>query len=65
LVDKFNVDVSENGRNWMVSKWISGGLQNWNPVASLFVFVYFCLFIYFGDRVFLCSPGCPGTHSVD
>ena len=23
-----------------------------------------CLFV-FGDRVSLCSPGCPGTHSVD
>jgi hypothetical protein len=24
----------------------------------------FC-FCFFRDRVFLCSPGCPGTHSVD
>jgi hypothetical protein len=22
-------------------------------------------FWFFQDRVFLCSPGCPGTHSVD
>jgi hypothetical protein len=22
-------------------------------------------FFFFGDRVSLCSPGCPGTHSVD
>jgi hypothetical protein len=21
--------------------------------------------MFFGDRVSLCSPGCPGTHSVD
>jgi hypothetical protein len=28
------------------------------------LFIY--LFIYlFGDRVSLCSPGCPGTRSVD
>jgi hypothetical protein len=30
--------------------------------------VFFYLFIFFGffrDRVSLCSPGCPGTHSVD
>jgi hypothetical protein len=27
-----------------------------------FLFIY--LFIYFWDRVSLCSPGCPGTHSV-
>jgi hypothetical protein len=30
----------------------------------------FCLFVFvfvfvFRDRVFLYSPGCPGTHSVD
>ena len=23
------------------------------------------VFWFFGDRVSLCSPGCPGTHSVD
>ena len=37
----------------------------------LFIFYYFiylfhCLFVVFShDRVSLCSPGCPGTHSVD
>jgi hypothetical protein len=25
----------------------------------------FCLFLFFQDRISLCSPGCPGTHSVD
>jgi hypothetical protein len=25
----------------------------------------FCFGLDFGDRVSLCSPGCPGTHSVD
>jgi hypothetical protein len=25
----------------------------------------FFLFFVFQDRVSLCSPGCPGTHSVD
>jgi hypothetical protein len=29
-------------------------------VVDFFVFVFI-----FRDRVFLCSPGCPGTHSVD
>jgi hypothetical protein len=26
---------------------------------------FVCLFFVFRNRVFLCSPGCPGTHSVD
>jgi hypothetical protein len=26
---------------------------------------YFLIFFIFQDRVSLCSPGCPGTHSVD
>jgi hypothetical protein len=30
---------------------------------SFFLFV--CFFFVFRDRVSLCSPGCPGTHSVD
>jgi hypothetical protein len=29
----------------------------------VFVFLFVCLF--FRDRVSLCSPDCPGTHSVD
>jgi hypothetical protein len=28
------------------------------------VFFVFC-FVFFRDKVSLCSPGCPGTHSVD
>jgi hypothetical protein len=28
-------------------------------------FFFFFGFLVFRDRVFLCSPGCPGTHSVD
>jgi hypothetical protein len=32
-----------------------------------FLDLFICLFVYlvFQDRVSLCSPGCPGTHSVD
>ena len=30
----------------------------------VFVFLFFCFFFSRG-RVFLCSPGSPGTHSVD
>jgi hypothetical protein len=32
----------------------------------LFIYLFIYLFIeFFRDRVSLCSPGCPGTHSVD
>jgi hypothetical protein len=27
--------------------------------------MFFYLFIFFQDRLFLCSPGCPETHFVD
>jgi len=30
-----------------------------------FLFLFFVLFVCFQDRVSLCSPGCPRTHSVD
>jgi hypothetical protein len=31
-----------------------------------FIFLFcFVLVLVFQDRVSLCSPGCPGTHSVD
>ena len=46
-------------------------LQNGNKVKKHISFLYcnyFILFIYFlvfRDRVSLCSPGCPGTHSID
>ena len=34
---------------------------------GVFVVVFLVLFVclFFRDRVSLCSPGCPGTHSVD
>jgi hypothetical protein len=39
------------------------------PPGQIFSFYFIYLFIYlfliFRDRVSLCSPGCPGTHSVD
>jgi hypothetical protein len=43
------------------SKWLYLLSQPDNPIAKWdFLFSFF-----FGDRVSLCSPGCPGTHSVD
>jgi hypothetical protein len=34
------------------------------PVRTV-IFFLFCLFFVFRDKISLCSPGCPGTHSVD
>jgi hypothetical protein len=33
-------------------------------VFCFVLFLFVCLF-FFQDKVSLCSPGCPGTHSVD
>jgi hypothetical protein len=35
----------------------------WNYCRMFFVFGF--VFLVFRDRVSLCSPGCPGTHSID
>ena len=32
---------------------------------SSFLSIFFLFFFSFRDRVSLCSPGCPGTYSVD
>jgi hypothetical protein len=60
--------------------WVSHqiNLQDLNFFLLSFLFFFFCflfffLFVcfvfffvfFFPDRVSLCSPGCPGTHSVD
>ena len=44
----------------------------WGVLFVCFFFLFFCLvvffcifFFFFWDRVSLCSPGCPGAHSVD
>jgi hypothetical protein len=36
------------------------------PNYQLFfkIFIYLFIYLVFPDRVSLCSPGCPGTHSV-
>jgi hypothetical protein len=33
--------------------------------SNLFVCLFLFLLLFFRDKVSLCSPGCPGTHSVD
>jgi hypothetical protein len=32
--------------------------------VELFVCLFVCLFDFW-DKIFLCSPGCPETHSID
>ena len=32
--------------------------------VAIYLFIYLFILV-FRDRVSLCSPGCPGTHSVD
>jgi hypothetical protein len=45
---------------------LSGGRGRQTRILSGFFFVFFFVFFWFSrDRVSLCSPGCPGTHSVD
>jgi hypothetical protein len=34
------------------------------PAIKLLLFLFVC-FLFFRDRVSLCSPGYPGTHYVD
>ncbi|CAH6777520.1 Gm4707 [Phodopus roborovskii] len=39
-----------------------GGGEGW---AVVLIFFFFFFFFFCQDRVSVCSPGCPGTHSVD
>jgi hypothetical protein len=59
--------------SWLIQPWWTGEVCS--PVDFLIypfdfplVFIPFCFVLFcfvFRDRVSLCSPGCPGTHSVD
>ena len=39
--------------------------MSWLSQSSIFHSFFFFFFLVFGDRVSLCSPGCPVTHFVD
>jgi hypothetical protein len=42
--------------------WLMGGTE----AGRVFILIWFsCFVLFFWDRVFLYSTGCPGTHSVD
>jgi hypothetical protein len=55
--------------------WGPGAASQWSPLKSSECVCMFCSFVcvcvcvcvcvFPRDRVSLCSPGCPGTHSVD
>jgi hypothetical protein len=46
----------------VMSDWVSSSCFRQFKFYQ-FCLSFFCLFVW--DRVSLCSPGCPGTHSVD
>jgi hypothetical protein len=63
-VSRSHVSSSLLSRETMV---LPDQFRDRKPAAFLFVclFVFVFLFFVFRDRVSLCSPGYPGTHSVD
>ena len=67
VVSSFNLKRKENigteaaGRGGMPFR---GGLCFLSEIA-IKVFLLFTFFFFSQDRISLCSPGCPGTHSVD
>jgi hypothetical protein len=55
--------VSQNHGLWR--ELTHGWVWSFFFFCIVFCFVLFCCCFCFRDRVSLCSPGCPGTHSVD
>jgi hypothetical protein len=54
------------GEGGVPERWPSGSPPVAWPCRELAGFFFVCLFfVFFRDRVPLCSPGCPGTHLVD
>jgi hypothetical protein len=56
--------ISRDQQVSMDSPWY-GSSQKPRVFLFLFFVLLLLLLLFFGDRVSLCSPGCPGTHSVD
>jgi hypothetical protein len=54
---------SMNKPKW--SRWVIFFIYSWILFASTLLRIFFFLLLVFRDRVSLCSPGYPGTHSVD
>jgi len=55
---------NRRGKSVFLSVAIVKELGRGGRISSKGLWFLFC-FGYFWDRVSLCSPGCPGTHSVD
>jgi hypothetical protein len=55
------------GQTWPSQSHPTQGCLSVSFAGLVLVFWFmFCFgFLVFRDRVSLCSPGCPGTHSVD
>jgi hypothetical protein len=65
-----NLAQPENMLPFTVPQWtiwsnpVSHTKQKHNHITG-HILGFFLFFVFFPDRVSLCSPGCPGTHSVD
>jgi hypothetical protein len=59
--------VGEVARNTAEAEWLDGvhSFCRLTHSCAVCLSVFFVLFCFFSCRVSLCSPGCPGTHSVD
>jgi hypothetical protein len=63
LKAKMDAKQEPSERGWLgVPGWGLAFFSFWHTFSFLFILFYF---LVFQDRVSLCSPGCPGTHSVD
>jgi hypothetical protein len=61
------MNIHHAASTWsMLAAMFTGRLAELKPhlQPSILSFFFFSLW-FFWDRVFLCRPGCPGTHSVD
>jgi hypothetical protein len=60
MTDTLSGDPSTGQRTWD-----RGHRSEDIPYLYRLLVLLLFLFLFFQDKVSLCSPGCPGTHSVD
>jgi hypothetical protein len=56
---------TRKGREERALLWSFTDFDRKKSCFLLLLFLFSSPFLVFQDRVSLCSPGCPGTHSVD